>query len=153
MEQLLLFLFYTGFVTSGIINKLEKIIVQKIWGSHPITDRPVYTNGLDIGPILDIPDRYGMPSGHTETTALICTMLWWYGVIDIVLAGMIIAFVGLQRITVDRHTPLQVVVGGFLGVMYGSLYSYLGVEKVIVWLLPGGISVLLYILSRTEIAA
>lgn len=153
MEQLLLFLLYAGFYSSAIINKLEKTLAQQMWGSNDITDRPVYNAGLVIGPILDIPDRYGMPSGHTETAALVCTMLYYYGVMDGALAFVITSIVGMHRIMVDRHTPLQVVVGGVLGLLYGGLYSYVGGESKIVWLLPGGISVLLYILSRTEIAA
>lgn len=153
MEQLLLFLLYAGFFSSAVINKLEKILVQQVWGSHPLTDRPKYRDGLDIGPLLDVPDRYGMPSGHTETTALVCTMLYYYGLIDGGLAFVVTAFMGMHRIMVDRHTPLQVIVGGILGVLYGGLYSYVGARSELVWLLPGGISVLLYTLSRTEIAA
>ena len=148
MEQLLLFLLYAGFFNSGVINKLEKMLVQQIWGSHPLTDRPKYSDGLDIGPILDVPDRYGMPSGHTETTALVCSMLYYYGLIDGAFAFVVTAFVGMHRITVDRHTPLQVMVGGVLGMLYGGLYSCVGTESKVVWLLPGSIAMVLWSVSR-----
>lgn len=153
MEQLLLFLLYAGFYSSAIINKLEKTLAQQMWGSNDITDRPVYSTGLDIGPVLDIPDSYGMPSGHTETAALICTMLYYYGVMDGALAFVITAFVGMQRIMVDRHTGWQVVVGGGLGVLYGGLYSYVGSQSGVVWLLPPLLSGVFYTLSRTNILA
>ena len=153
MVSFLLFLLYAGFFSSGIINKLEKTLVQQIWGSNEVTNRPVYSMGTDNGMFVEIPDRYGMPSGHTELAALICTMLYYYGVMDGALAFVITAFVGMHRIMVDRHTVWQVVVGGGLGVLYGGLYSYVGSQSGVVWFIPPLLSIVLYTLSRTKTLA
>lgn len=119
------FIIYATFLTSAIVNKLEKIVVQRYWGSNAITDRPLYSNGVVIGPFIDVPDQYGMPSGHTEATALVCTMLYSFDLINLHLAILLTFHMGAQRIIFQRHTPLQVIVGGLLGVFYAHVYMAL----------------------------
>ena len=123
--MLVWFILYATFFTSATVNKLEKMVVQRYWGSNAITDRPLYNDGLDNGPFIDVPDQYGMPSGHTEATALFCTMLYRFNLIDFHLAILLTFYMGAQRIIAKRHTPLQVIVGGLLGVFYAHVYMAL----------------------------
>lgn len=70
----------------------------------------------------------GMPSGHVETTTILCLVLVFYNVISIQAAIFIIIIMALQRVLSKRHTVEQTIVGFFTGVLYALVYSYTGVS-------------------------
>ncbi len=109
-------------IHGGIINRLEKILVQS-FSNAPWTKRPLCTN--------DGYDCFGMPSGHAEVAILIAVLLFMImrndsRYIFVVLVALLVC---IQRVVHKRHTILQVIVGGLLGLFYGLLYISLGIEN------------------------
>ena len=74
-------------------------------------------------------EHLGMPSGHTEATAVALLMLYYLEWIPLWVAVLGITIMALQRVLWNRHSGCQVFVGGFFGVLYGMLFQYLGGSK------------------------
>jgi hypoxanthine phosphoribosyltransferase len=96
----------------SITNVFEKVFVQQYIGEYkrPDSEKNKSTSSL------------GMPSGHVETTTILCFILEYYNVISIEVAIFIIIVMALQRILSKRHTTEQTIMGFFMGVLYAAIY-------------------------------
>ena len=104
-----------------IHNGIEKTFSQTYFDYDDVK-RPLLRcnnkdNSLKLGCI-------GMPSGHAETTSLFCFLLYFYKIIPLWVSLLIIFGVCIQRIVSHMHTPIQVIVGSTLGLLYASIYKY-----------------------------
>ena len=102
-----------------IHNGLEKIFSQTFFNYNSVK-RPLATcnnkyNQLRLGCI-------GMPSGHAETTSVLCFLLFYYKMIPLWLCTFIIILISVQRIITQMHTLIQVIIGSILGLLYASIY-------------------------------
>lgn len=70
----------------------------------------------------------GMPSGHAETAAVFCFLLFFNKIIPLWISLFIIALVSLQRIISNKHTINQVIVGSTLGLLYATIYKKLNLS-------------------------
>lgn len=64
----------------------------------------------------------GMPSGHVETTTIICLTLVYYYNLPLKMALLVIFTMALQRIATKKHSVEQTVAGFLLGCLYGLIY-------------------------------
>lgn len=76
------------------------------------------------GELVDAPlaafDALGFPSGHTAVVVGIVTGLWpWLGLPGRVVASTAAVAVGLARVQVGAHLPLDVVGGALVGALVG----------------------------------
>lgn len=101
-----------------ITNVFEKILVQQyiVESKRPDSEEERHTSSL------------GMPSGHVETTTILCLILVFYNVISIQLAIFIIIAMAFQRVLSERHTPEQTIMGFVMGLFYAGIYTYTGVS-------------------------
>ena len=115
---------YLGIIHWFVTNPCEKCFFQNIGhdGKRPLA--PNLSNALE---------HYGMPSGHTEITTIVCLLLLHYDYIDWVLAIIVIVLMGLQRIISKRHSLLQVFAGFLFGLIFYYIYVYLENPVYIIW--------------------
>jgi membrane-associated phospholipid phosphatase len=66
----------------------------------------------------------GMPSGHAETMTILTSLLYLYKFIPLWACVILIFAVSLQRIILNVHTIIQVVVGIIFGLCYVCIYKY-----------------------------
>ena len=99
-----------------LCNILLKNIVQR--------DRPCWIDP-SIQLLVDIPDDYSFPSGHTSFSFAGAVAIFRYykgwGFLALVLAAMI----GLSRLYLFVHFPTDVLVGAFCGIVSGMLAGML----------------------------
>lgn len=107
-----------GCIHVVMLNPLEKLIIQDIFGNH---NRP--TPQCEGNPSFWC---QGMPSGHTEVIAVAAGMLYAFGFVKHWIAILAVMIVGVQRVIARRHTVSQVVVGALLGAMYAACYARFG---------------------------
>jgi len=88
-----------------ITNVFEKVFVQQYIGEYKRPDSEKNRSASSLG----------MPSGHVETTTILCFILEYYNVISIEVAIFIIIVMALQRVLSKRHTPEQTMMGFFMG--------------------------------------
>lgn len=95
-----------------ITNVFEKMFVQQYIAEKK---RPDSEEDRSVSSL-------GMPSGHVETTTILCCILVYYNVISIQVAIFIIIVMALQRVLSKRHTPEQTIIGFFMGLLYSAIY-------------------------------
>lgn len=140
MERLF-FAAYAGIFTSLFINKIEKLITYRLWGDNKYTIRPLYEEGYHKSPILDIPDKLGMPSGFCETAALMLVLMF-----DRSLSFLTITAIASHRLVSDRNSEYQVIVGSVSGMLQGGFYHLLGTE--LAWFAPPIVTLAWYAVLR-----
>jgi hypoxanthine phosphoribosyltransferase len=64
----------------------------------------------------------GMPSGHAQTITVVAVLLYNYKLISFSTCVVLISIVSLQRVIVQKHTCMQVLVGIIIGLMYSYIY-------------------------------
>ncbi len=101
-----------------ITNVFEKVFVQQYIGEYKRPDSEKNRSASSLG----------MPSGHVETTTILCFILEYYNVISIEVAIFIIIVMALQRVLSKRHTPEQTMMGFFMGVLYAAIYIHTDVS-------------------------
>jgi len=124
-----------------VLNHYVKILFKKLYGhksSYPILgmgERPdgarhcgsfIYDYDLE-----GIPTSYGMPSGHSQMATLIATFLIMYllntygvnlyNIISISIILFICIGILYSRFHLKCHTIQQIIVGGLIGILYGSI--------------------------------
>lgn len=76
----------------------------------------------------------GMPSGHTQTMALIFSYILSYTLVNkkeyenyfmIFISFIGFIFMGFQRVFSNMHTPQQVFYGGTIGVLLGPVFVFI----------------------------
>jgi membrane-associated phospholipid phosphatase len=93
---------------ASIVNKSEKVIMNILFGSNNIINRPLKKcKDSDDFTISCI----GMPSGHTEVATIVSLLLSFYDLLPLPIAILTIITVGLQRIVTDMHSIEQVFIG------------------------------------------
>lgn len=70
----------------------------------------------------------GMPSGHVETTTILCLILVYYDIMPLSAAILIIIIMALQRVSSERHTVDQTIIGFVIGMLYATIYILTGVS-------------------------
>lgn len=88
--------------------------------------RPFTVLGAEVR-VIGLPsDRYSFPSGHTSYAALVVTVLWslFRPVYRAPMLGFVV-WVGWSRIATGAHFPADVVAGGLIGMLSGSLATRL----------------------------
>lgn len=80
--------------------------------------------------LIPVPQDYSFPSGHTLSSVIAATVLWWsgrrwLGVVGILLAGLMT----LSRLYLFVHFPSDILAGIILGVLIGSVVSYFCYKK------------------------
>lgn len=68
-----------------------------------------------LKPIMLPSDRFSMPSGHTAAAFVMATMLSWYFPMITPYAFVWAGLVGMSRIVLRVHFPVDVLCGAFLG--------------------------------------
>jgi hypothetical protein len=77
----------------------------------------------------------GMPSRHTEISAVFSFLLYFYKIIPLWVCLLIIFITGLQRVITHMHTISQVVVGAILGFIYAFIYKKFTLGFIIVFVI------------------
>ena len=70
----------------------------------------------------------GMPSGHVETTTILCFILYKLNHISLSNMILIICFMCYQRIITNKHTLLQTIIGVTFGLLYSNIYLKIGLS-------------------------
>ena len=101
-------------------NGLEKLFSQTYFNYHDVK-RPssICNKSFNYSRLSCV----GMPSGHAETSSVLCFILYFYKIIPLWLCLVVIFVVSLQRITSNVHTVSQVLIGALLGLLYATIYK------------------------------
>jgi membrane-associated phospholipid phosphatase len=127
--QKILFLYtILGFIANQSINSTFKHVFKQ--------ERPsnTFVHFTPSGHIVDIPvnkmsdtDKYGMPSGHSQTVWFLTTFLYlalkttWITL----LFASIACITSIQRVVYKNHTFTQVFVGACFGIIFAYFYYHL----------------------------
>ena len=99
-------------------NNLEKMLCHTYF-NYKNTKRPLDECNNFIESLRCI----GMPSGHAEIITIISFLLFKNKYISIEIAVLLVILFSSQRIISNMHTLNQVLVGIFLGFVYGNIYN------------------------------
>ena len=118
-----LHIYLIGFVFNIIINFVLKGLIQQ---PRPHEDRRLFNLEILSGKRIGY-DRYGMPSGHAQTSFY--STIFIYLVLKNVWISLVYLFISsitfYQRIKFNNHTLGQVIVGSFIGTIMGYIvYQY-----------------------------
>jgi membrane-associated phospholipid phosphatase len=114
--------YFLGFVINIILNVFLKWVFCQ---PRPNTDISWFKTALSINKnnAIFIATHCGMPSGHAQMSGfalsyiILSTHAWWMWAFITLLTIAIC----LQRIITNVHTPLQILVGLFVGMTFGWL--------------------------------
>lgn len=115
-----------GAVLNYILNCILKLVFKQ---PRPTENMKQFQLEMNRRETIDWREyeRFGMPSGHSQETAfsLIYVMMVLQHTKISALFLIIMLFTMFQRIYTKRHTYLQVLVGGTIGLCIGYLFYYL----------------------------
>jgi membrane-associated phospholipid phosphatase len=122
-KPLLALVYITGF----LLNTLLAYILKGLFQQPRPTDETTSFNLEQIYRKKTGFDRFGMPSGHSQSTLYSTAFLYFAlkdGNVNILM--IVLSLITLyQRLESRHHTPSQVVVGAFIGVLVGySFFTY-----------------------------
>jgi membrane-associated phospholipid phosphatase len=123
-----------------IHNVLEKMFSQAYFDYNDVKRPLLNCSNKDKSSRLSC---IGMPSGHAETISVLCFLLYFYKIIPLWVCILFIFVICIQRITTNMHTPIQVVTGSILGLLYALIYKNFSYGFLIVFF----IGVILFLLS------
>lgn len=130
----LFFYYNVGLILNSVLNSILKGIIQQprpLFNEHKVklmskhTKEFFFQNGIPF-------DIYGMPSGHAQmcffTTAFIYLSLKHTNIFYLYLTiSLLICY---QRVDCKFHSVAQVVVGSFVGTIFGYIMYQLAREKI-----------------------
>ena len=87
-------------------------------------DRPCWIEP-SVPLLVDIPDDFSFPSGHTSFSFASATAIFQYSRGWGMLAFLLAALIGLSRLYLFVHFPTDVLVGAFTGIVSGLLAGLL----------------------------
>ncbi len=131
-KSTLLYIYLLGIFLNGIINYMLKGLIKE---PRPSEDVHIFNaelnsskiNGRRIGF-----DRFGMPSGHTQTVFYSSAFLYFAlrdGNTNIIMA-LLSLITAYQRIESRHHTLAQVVVGAIVGSLVGCTFFKYGEKQI-----------------------
>lgn len=116
-KNILLYFYVGGIIVNTILNLFLKITIKH---PRPKEDKILFEIASNNGKRISI-DRYGMPSGHSQSVGFSCMFLylacknmyiiWFYLIIS--LNTM------FQRFNYKSHTMLQIIIGFSIGAIMG----------------------------------
>jgi hypothetical protein len=122
LNTLLIILFLIFTYHNLIQNRIEKIFCKRFI-NFDLIKRPLnkcfYKNTMNC---------MGMPSGHSETVTILGFLLYFYKIIPLWICLFIIFIFSFQRVTSNRHTIIQVLIGIILGYFYALLYKIMNLS-------------------------
>ena len=83
-------------------------------------DRPCWID-TTVDLLVEIPDDYSFPSGHTSFSFASAMAIFQYWKGRGVLAFIVAALIGLSRLYLFVHFPTDVLVGAVIGIVSGAL--------------------------------
>ncbi len=110
------FIMIIAFAIELIIQKSVKHLIKR--------ERPG-SKIMGISYLINPPDRFSFPSGHTAGAFLTAVILCHFSVIIALPVFVWAVLVGFSRIYNGVHYPSDVVIGAILGVLSGELGIYL----------------------------
>ena len=122
----------TWFLVVYLLSILGNVGVNKILKLSIRDPRPTKTGGLssvvDTASSYSGEEKWGMPSGHAQTSFFCITFLFLYNEsVELAMGLGSLAFLTLlQRWTNKRHTVAQLVVGSIVGIAVANMAFYVG---------------------------
>jgi membrane-associated phospholipid phosphatase len=119
LESKLAILYFVGYILSFFLNYILKYISRFYYINQEVVCRPGKVCNLET-PTTDI----GMPSGHTQSAAFTFAFIYFTSPnsklknITLILSILM----GILRVLGEKHTPLQVGVGYFIGYGFAKIY-------------------------------
>lgn len=120
-KYLIVYIF--GFLFNILLNIFLKLLIKQ---PRPSQDTKIFELMLQNGNRLSF-DKYGMPSGHSQSCGFSLAFIYFVTKnINICLFYFIISIFTLtQRVIYNNHTLLQVIIGFFIGIIFGYfVYIY-----------------------------
>ena len=102
----------------ALVNPMEKLFTQAMFDASFRRPKKECSSCNTLSCL-------GMPSGHTETTSVCTSMLFFSGILSMPWAVAIVVAMAIQRVATKMHTINQVIMGGLLGFVYASVYATL----------------------------
>lgn len=91
--------------------------------------RPCWLD-TSVALLIPVPQDYSFPSGHTLSSVIAATVLWWSGRRWLGMVGILLAaLMTLSRLYLFVHFPSDILAGIILGVLIGSAVSYFFYKK------------------------
>jgi dolichyldiphosphatase len=115
--------FLWGYIIANIINIIFNIILKNlIKDPRPEQDPRLFKSAIENGKHLSI-DKYGMPSGHSQSVGFSCTFIYFalYNFYYFLGYFIISIITMLQRFNSKNHTISQIIVGFLLGSLLGYI--------------------------------
>jgi membrane-associated phospholipid phosphatase len=114
-----LYFFFYGFILNNILNIILKVAIKE---PRPTDEQKVIEIGIANGARISF-DKFGMPSGHAQNCAYclaFITMVLYDPLITAIY--IVLTFNTLfQRYLYNNHTILQLVIGSFIGLLFGFI--------------------------------
>lgn len=86
--------------------------------------RPCWLDS-SVSMLIPVPEDYSFPSGHTLSSVIAATVLWWSKIRWLGIVGIVLAvFMALSRLYLFVHFPSDILAGILLGILIGSVVSY-----------------------------
>ena len=121
-KNILLSLYIIGSILNLAINNILKEIIKQ---PRPDEDIQIFNASKMLNKRFG-PDKYGMPSGHTQTVFF--SLVFFYMITRSINWLIIMLFIAVctisQRLIYRKHTIIQIIVGGIIGSVYGY-FTYL----------------------------
>lgn len=106
-------------VFTGINSIWNKVLKNNIKEARPSGGIPLYEGEEEFY----IVDKYGMPSGHAQSVFFALTYLYLVkqSIYSFLLELCVALITCYQRWKYRRHTISQIIVGSFVGILFGGL--------------------------------
>ena len=116
-KRIVLFFYVIGTAVNIMLNFLLKIIIKD---PRPKEDKALLEIASNNGKRIGI-DKYGMPSGHSQSVGFSCVFLYLVcrNIYVLWLFLLIASITMFQRYTSQAHTILQIIVGFSIGCLMG----------------------------------
>lgn len=114
-----LYFFFYGFMLNNILNIILKVAIKE---PRPTEEQKVIEIGIANGARISF-DKFGMPSGHAQNCAY-CLAFITLVLYDPLITAIYIVLTFntlFQRYLYNNHTILQLVIGSFIGLLFGFI--------------------------------
>ena len=101
-----------------VLNLLEKMFSEVFFDFTKITRPWDSCSNLSNMSLKCV----GLPSGHAQTITVLSLLLYNYDFISLPIAILLILIFSLQRVIIQAHTVIQIILGILLGCVYSYIY-------------------------------